>query len=377
MNKQLKIGVFSLVGGIVMFILAAVFVNTDIVYMLCRTVGFVAILIGPVFVAIGLIKKAKDAKEEKEAIKEAAVCKEGDNALTGKIVGLQIVRCLFFACAVISVVMAVFRGFGNEDIVSLLVLAALAALFGFVAVYLKVLVKDIIAKNVIRDVLASVFEDVTYHPNGHIPENYIRSSNLGFSDYNKIEGSDYVKGLYRGLRIEMCDLTLNKEETVKNDEGNDEKRTSVVFKGFWLVCDFGKELSDDVRILERFSLEKKLGTQSGIVTDNDTFNQHFEVRSSNEEEAFYLLTPHMMEYILEMDKKADGKTNMNFSKSGKVQIAIVSKRNAFEIKANEMNIAMLRGKFLKELRYVTDIIDELRLTDTLYKRSSTTGGNFS
>ncbi len=227
--------------------------------------------------------------------------------------------------------------------------------------------KLLVSGNIVQQALEDVFDDITYQAGGRLPDHYVRGNALGLSGFDRIEGSDYVKGTYKGLNIEMSDVTLVKEEVEYDEDGNREEKEYTVFKGLWLVCDFGKELSADLQVWERGKIGKLL-SRSGIKTENEKFNKHFFIASAIEQEAFYILTPHMMEYILEMDKKAGGETHMHFARNGKVQIAIHSGRDAFEVKRGERDAARLRQKFVQEIRYVTDIIDELRLVDTLYKK---------
>lgn len=42
----------------------------------------------------------------------------------------------------------------------------------------------------------------------------------------------------------------------------------------------------------------------------------------------------------------------------------------FELGKSAANIERLRQKFLRELRWFTDILDELRLADTLYRKAT-------
>ncbi len=225
--------------------------------------------------------------------------------------------------------------------------------------------KSYIADNIVRQALEDVFDNITYKPWEHISDSYIHNCHLGLPHFDRIQGNDYVKGTYKGLNIEMSDITLIVEEIKRDEEGNEQKEDRSVFKGLWMICDFGKELSADMRIMEK---GRSLLRDRGIKTENEQFNRKFHIESAVEEEAFYILTPHMMEYILEMDKKAEGVTRICFSRGGKVQITIDSGRDAFEAQKGEVDAALLRKKFVREIRYITDLIDELRLVDTLYKR---------
>ncbi len=54
----------------------------------------------------------------------------------------------------------------------------------------------------------------------------------------------------------------------------------------------------------------------------------------------------------------------------KLNIAVQTGRDFFELGRSEANIDKLRQKFLGELKWFTDIIDTLRVEDTLYKKET-------
>ncbi len=65
------------------------------------------------------------------------------------------------------------------------------------------------------------------------------------------------------------------------------------------------------------------------------------------------------------------KNHVRFDRDDKVQIATDSGRDAFEVRKKYQNTTLRRKQFVQEIRYVTDIIDELQLVDTLYKKQNT------
>ncbi len=243
---------------------------------------------------------------------------------------------------------------------------SVAGVFIFLTSRISKEMKRYVSDNVVRSVINSVFDGAFYDPFGRLSDNIIENTELGFSSFNEISGSDYISGVYNGLNVEMSDVKLVQVTRVHTKDGVRETRTTV-FEGPWMICDFGKELSADLLLVERSGLGKKFA-KGGIKTESEEFNKNFLIESDSDHDAFYILTPHMMEYILEMDQKGGGKTHMRFMRGGKVHIAINSGRNSFELSGTNVDLAFLKSKFESELRYITDIIDELRLQDTIYKK---------
>ena len=223
---------------------------------------------------------------------------------------------------------------------------------------------------VIGFIVAGVgFGKVEYEPFRHISEETAQSAGMLFPfGFNVVNGSDRIKAVYHGLNIELSDVELVERTDYYDEETSEWKHTDKkVFSGQWLVCDFGKELSADLRLAESAKLNRRERANT-ITTDNEAFNRRFVVRSENEHEAFYILTPHMMEYILSMAQKSGGEVYMSFLRGGKLHVALASGRDLFELGSGKVNTALLRQKFAGEIRWFTGLLDELRLVDTLYRK---------
>ena len=227
--------------------------------------------------------------------------------------------------------------------------------------------KKLLSDNVISSVLKEALGDIVeYNPWGKINPG---SMVFPFS-YNCAEGSDHIKAAYHGLNIELGDIELIEEsETYDPETGRTEQNKATQFKGQWLTCDFGKELAGEVYISERTKKTRRR-LNSNVTMDNEQFDTRFCVRADDPQEAYYILTPHMMEYISTMADKSGGTVYLSFLRNGKMHVAVQSGRDFFELGKSNADVGGLRQKFLGELRWFTDIIDTLRVEDTLYKKET-------
>ena len=229
---------------------------------------------------------------------------------------------------------------------------------------LKKLLSDDVVSSVLKEALG---DTVVYSPLGTINPGPMV---FPFS-YNCVEGSDHIKAVYHGLNIELGDISLiDESEFTDNETGQTEKQSLLYFKGQWLTCDFGKELAGEVYISER-AQKKRRGMKSDVSMDNEQFDTRFCVRANNPQEAFYILTPHMMEYITAMADKSGGLVYMSFLRNGKMHVAVQTGHDFFELGKTNTDAETLRQKFLGELRWFTDIVDTLRVEDTIYKKETT------
>lgn len=61
------------------------------------------------------------------------------------------------------------------------------------------------------------------------------------------------------------------------------------------------------------------------------FNNQFEIKTSDDQLAFYILTPQFMESIMRLDELADGYTNIEFRDTS-VVVTLNNGRDSFEVK---------------------------------------------
>ena len=170
---------------------------------------------------------------------------------------------------------------------------------------------------------------------------------------------DLAKEAFRRMGYQATFVTIDWEE-----------KKEQCFQGQWLVCDFGKELSGEVRLSENAKKLRRQHRSDSVEMENPAFNDRFLVTAASAQEAYYLLTPHMMEYILSAAGRSGGEVYMAFLRGGKLHIAVQTGRDFFELGKSAANIERLRQKFLGELRWFTGILDELRLADTLYRKAT-------
>ena len=245
-----------------------------------------------------------------------------------------------------------------------LVLLVITLVFAYLSSSSSSTLKKLLSDEIIGSVLKETLGDtVEYNPWGRLEPGYM----VFPFDYNKATGSDHIKAVYNGLNIELSDIELINEEETTDADGNTERSSATFFKGQWLICDFGKELSGEVYISER-GKKDRIKMNSNVTMDNEQFSKRFCVRASDSQEAFYILTPHMMEYITAMADKIGCTVYMAFRRDGQMHVAVKTGRDFFELGKSEANVEGLRQKFWGELRWFTDIIDTLRVEDTLYKK---------
>ena len=225
-------------------------------------------------------------------------------------------------------------------------------------------IKNTISGDIVNGIVNEVLDNAIYAAPYRLSDEIIVSSHMVLPQpYDKISGSDFINGEYKGLLLKMSDIDLTRRVSTGDDEETDER----VFDGQWLMCDFGKALSGEVHVSQITKSMPDSVKRQRIRMENEQFNEKFVVTADDPEEAFYVLTPHMMEYILSLEKKNKGILYMSFLRDGKFHIAVNSGEDFFELGKKKPDYETLRQIFLDQLRWYTDIIDVLRLEPNLYK----------
>lgn len=242
---------------------------------------------------------------------------------------------------------------------------------------LKARIKELVGQYIVRDILAEKIDIVKYSPNQYINKQFVKDCMI-LPNFDKINGSDYISGIYRGKKFTYCDLLLEIETREEDDDGHRSKTTKTMFNGHLVTMDLGKDIGGYVRIREKKNSRKKKGflanvlglgsSGNSIETENIAFNNQFEIKTSDDQLAFYILTPQFMESVMRLDELAAGYTNIEF-RGTSVVIALNNGRDSFEINKSLHSTKRLeryRQSFRNEFDVILGVLDEILTKDNLF-----------
>ena len=183
---------------------------------------------------------------------------------------------------------------------------------------------------------------------------------------------DYVKGNYKDVNLELTEAKLTQTQgSGKN------RRTVTVFNGIFVLLEMNKNFSGKTIVKKDIGkignwFTKKLGKKlfsktidlENVKLEDPVFEKKFEVYSTDQVEARYLLTTSFMERLLELSGL--------FSKQGVIQcsfyinkllLMIPSDKNRFEVGSVFQPATFVDdiNHILKEMAIVFQIIDILKL----------------
>ncbi len=175
---------------------------------------------------------------------------------------------------------------------------------------------------------------------------------------NRFDSEDLIHGAYEGVFFDQADVTI------KNETGSGKNRhTTTYFKGQVFTFDLQKS---DIRSVGIRSKDfRYYGNLNGfhhedVQLESDAFNREFKVMAAHPVDAFYVLTPQIMECVTNLHRRA-GNVAMRYL-GNKLYVAVNTVGNAFDgdikkpfVYVDEIN------KIKGDCTVIIDIINCLRI----------------
>lgn len=171
--------------------------------------------------------------------------------------------------------------------------------------------------------LSNYFSQVVYHWQSGFSQNQV--ANFGLSRLgNRYSSEDYLRGEYNGIRFEQSDVKIQ-----YHSSNGKSSSTTTYFKGRMMAFDFPKNQVIGLQIYSknfmysdnRFRLQK-------VKMESDYFNKHFIVKTVNEHDAYYILTPALMERIQALKEKY--RTLIMYFSAGRLCVGIEGCTDTFD-----------------------------------------------
>ncbi len=220
---------------------------------------------------------------------------------------------------------------------------------------------------ILSRVFSSTFDNYNYQPNSHVRDDLIWKSRLiSRQEVDIVRGGDFISGSYKGVPFYQSFLDLIRVEYTTDSEGHVERHEFSVFKGRWMCFEFNKNFLTDIMVCERF----KRGDTSGmtkVCLESEVFNKKFKTYAQSEHDCFYILTPQIMEKLLELEAQNPGAFMMSFQ-AGNLTIALANSKTSFSVSTKgKYDIVKLCDNAMLEIKIITDIVDMLELNKKVFK----------
>ncbi len=185
-----------------------------------------------------------------------------------------------------------------------------------------------------------------------------------FPSYTSAQMEDFIEGTYQSVKVKIH------ESTLKRKNG---KNTVTVFRGFVLELEFPKEFHGKTTMLKdggtmgNFFTGKDFKGLARVELEDPEFEKMFQVFSSDQVEARFVLTTAFMERLLNLAKlrspNGTPKVQCVFEHKTLV-ISVPCTQDLFEpgsISKSALQVEDLHA-FLEQMKQVFELVDVLKLT---------------
>lgn len=222
-------------------------------------------------------------------------------------------------------------------------------------------------KDIIATLISSLCENSSFIPESGISEQQFMGCGLFHTSPDRYHSEDMITGQVGKTAFACSEIVAEEKRVTTNSKGQPSEHWVDIFKGFFFIADFQKDFRGQTVVYRNSWLKLNFRNQR-VKLENPEFEKKFDVYSTDQVEARYLLTPGMMEKLLELDRKFPGKITLSFYNSN-VIIAIPDNTDHFEA---SIWSSQLRNNSLKQeydtLSALIGIIDDLNLNVRIWTK---------
>jgi len=276
-----------------------------------------------------------------------------ENQLKEKLSALESTRKGIFRRYLLSFALVVALGAGNFFLISanppealiiasVLISVALLIYFIYQTSKQKKKYREKFKSDVVAEVVRLINPDWKYLYDYCMSQESYQQSGLFPHHYDRYNGDDFVTGQIDQTDFQFSELHTQYKQVTYGSKGQRQENWITIFRGLFIHADFNKNFAGSTFVLpdtaERLlgalgqSLQKFSSRGDLVKLENPEFEKLFVVYSSDQVEARYILTPSMMEAMVNLYRRFDGEIYFSFVGS-RVYFA-----NSFNVALFEPNI---------------------------------------
>ncbi|HCC07715.1 MAG TPA: hypothetical protein DEP72_06120 [Clostridiales bacterium] len=262
----------------------------------------------------------------------------------------------------------------NSDMIQFIIFGYMA-LCGIILYWFKKSYVSEFKDKIIERIVSFFDSSFEYKKEGCIRQSIFEDCDIFDTTPNMYSGDDYVCGFVldeeylekvqerKGTSIEFSEIDAQRES------GSGKNRTVVrIFKGLFFIADYNKNFSGFTKVLPDNKKKWLFGGKDRVALEDPEFEKFFEVYSTDQIEARYILTPSLMDRLKKFKLKTGRPVYASF-KADKIHIAIEYNRNLFEpdVFKSLYDFAPMQ-QYFEDLQFAISIVDELNLNTRIWSK---------
>lgn len=217
---------------------------------------------------------------------------------------------------------------------------------------------------VLTGLIATFVDNGVFDPNRGLSESEVYASEF-VKRADRFHSEDFLSGSMQDVKFVSSDVKLE-ERHVRQTKNGTEVYYETYFLGRLFRFEFNKSFEGYLQVLEggRPVRNRKY---TKVKLESIQFNKKFKTYATSEHSAFYVLTPHFMEALMEFEQKNKGKIYFSFIDST-LNIGINNFVDTFELKMFKKLDESTFESFKRDLLVIKDVITELKLNNNIFKK---------
>ena len=286
--------------------------------------------------------------------------------------GVRLFAAINIVISVVGVIYSIVASASHNSPLSFFIaLAVCVVLWWFY--YIRLKSYKAMYKGIVVDRAAQgMFDRYVYSPEVGFDRDEIRATGI-MSMGNRYSSEDMLEGSYKGVTFRRADMYIAQVNSTGKST-----YTIVYLRGTWLTFTYNKEFAWDLQIRTkgfRYSNKKTSRLfnsaderRHSFETESEEFNKEFECTCQNDTEAFYLLTPRIMEMLLLLKSEFGCDFMVGFVRN-RLHFAINSGKNNMEPPVfSGTSLEYETETVRRELKIITNIVDSLAIDRDLFKQ---------
>lgn len=213
--------------------------------------------------------------------------------------------------------------------------------------------KELYKETFVNSLLKTMLDDVYYDWRAGFSEMDV----MGFGIVkmgNRYHSEDYLKGSYNGVKFRQADVTIRHETG-----SGDDKQVTTYFSGRMFEFSFDGKSVRNVKVFSKIYNSWLNLASDKVEMENVAFNNQFKVYSLDPLDAFYVLTPHMMERIKRLQTQYP---NIGF-RFGENKLCVgINGGDSFDNDYTKpINYPEEQARMKKDIQVIIDIIEMIGL----------------
>lgn len=222
---------------------------------------------------------------------------------------------------------------------------------------------DDFKEKIIGQIITYIHPQAVYKPMGFVSKKEYKRSGLFRRRFTHFDGDDYWQSVYNGVDFHCSEITSWYEDAGGSDN---------IFKGLFFVAKISNSFTGGTYIWTKghAQLPSSMADEhyrmfplphvQRVKINNEEFNKHYSVYTTNADEASLILSYHMMDHMLVIKKKLEKDIVFSFV-AGKCYIAVPFEENLLEPSKKGLRDKEVIKNYFYTILLVFNIINKLEL----------------